>query len=511
MKRFLFAIVIICFAFTSYAQKGKAKIEIKHTDVMSGDKELRRLQGNVIFKHEDAYMYCDSAISYAKDNRFEAFGHVKIVNKDVTVYGDTLFYSSLTKMASLRGDIKMTHGSMMLTTHFLDYDLKQNLGFYQNGGKIIDETNILQSNIGRYYVNDKMLFFKNNVELKNPNYIMKTDTLKYKTGTNIAYFVGPTTVTSDENRIYTTNGWYNTKTDQAQVFENSYINQNAYYIYGDDMFYDRGKDEGIIKKNAIVMDTSQQLTLYAQYAHYNGKKKSVVLTDSTLVVKVFNNDSLFLHSDSILFNQYTIASSDSTSVNDSITYEVIQAYHKTRFYKSDIQGVCDSLVYNSLDSMIYLCTKPIIWSEENQMTGFDIRIKLGKGNKSIEQIIIQSDAFVIAKSDEDKYNQMKGKSLIGYIKNEELYKVDIFQNGETLYYMKDKDEIVGVNRALCNDISAYLKKGKIDQIVFKNKPEGVFSPLNQFPEKLARMDKFKWYEYARPINMQDLYEWKEIE
>ena len=129
--------VIICdyrefISFFSFGQK-KTKVEIKHTDVMKGDREIRRLQGNVVFKHDDAYMYCDSAISYAKDNRFEAYGHVRIVNKEVTVYGDTLFYSSSSSMASLRGDIRMIHEKMTLTTHFLDYDLKKNMGFYRNG------------------------------------------------------------------------------------------------------------------------------------------------------------------------------------------------------------------------------------------------------------------------------------------------------------------------------------------------------------------------------------------
>lgn len=506
MKRPIFVIVLLFAFISAFAQK--TKVEIKHTDLMKGDREVRKLYGNVVFKHDDAFMYCDSALSYSKDNKFEAYGNVRIVNKEVTVYGDTLYYSSTTNMASLRGNIQMVHEKMTLTTHFLDYDLKQNMGFYQNGGKIVDETNILTSNIGRYYVNDRMLFFKNEVELKNPNYVMTTDTLKYKTSTNVAYFVGPTTVTSDENLLYTKNGWYNTKSDQAQMYEDSYISSGSKYIYGDDMFYERNKDEGTIRKNAVVTDTVQKITLSAQYGLYEGKKKKVFMTKQALAVKAFDTDSLFLHADSLFFAQYTITNPDSTK-SDSVTYEEIKAYHKTRFYKSDLQGVCDSVVYNALDSMIYLCTKPVIWSDENQMTGFDIRLKLGDNNKRIDQIIIQSDAFVVAKCEEEKYNQMKGKSLIGYIKDNELVRVDMFQNGETLYYLKDEDEIVGVNRAICSDISAYLKHGKIDQIVFKNKPEGTFSPVEQFPKKMSLIDNFKWLENIRPINADDVFNWKE--
>ncbi|MBR5434000.1 MAG: hypothetical protein IK117_06165 [Bacteroidales bacterium] len=505
MKHIFLSIVSLLLVLSSFSQK--TKVEIKHTDLMKGDREVRKLYGNVIFKHDDAYMYCDSALSYAKDNRFEAYGRVRIVNKDVTIYSDTLYYSSAENLACLRGDIKMIHEQMTLTTHFLDYDLKQNMGFYKNGGKIVDATNILTSSIGQYFANDRMLFFKNDVVLKNPDYVMNTDTMKYKTSTNVAYFVGPTTVTSEENLLYTENGWYNTKADQAQMYEHSYLNSGAQYVYGDNMFYDRKKDEGTIRKNAVIKDTTQQLTLYAQYCFYEGKRRHVFMTDSVLAVKAIDNDSLYLHSDTLFFYQYTIAPLDSTQT-DSISYEEIKAYHRVRFYKSDLQGVCDSVVYNALDSMVYLCKNPVLWSDENQMTGLDIRLKLGDNNTKLEQIIIQSNAFVVAQCDEDKFNQMKGNSLIGYIKNNELVRVDMFQNGETLYYMKDDDEIVGVNRAVCSDISAYLKNGKINQIVFKNKPEGTFSPVEQFPQKMSKIDNFKWHDLIRPVDAQDVFNWR---
>ena len=173
-----------------------------------------------------------------------------------------------------------------------------------------------------------------------------------------------------------------------------------------------------------------------------------------------------------------------------------------------MQGVCDSIVYNALDSMIYLRSNPIVWSEENQITGFDIKLKLADNNTRLDKIIIQSDAFVVAQCDDDKFNQMKGKMLIGYLKDNGLYRLDMFQNGETLYYMKDDDDFVGVNKAVCSDITVYLKNGKIDQIVFKNKPEGTFSPIEQFPKKMAKFDKFQWYDTVRPVDAKDVFNWR---
>src|SRR5690606_2170050 len=120
---------LICFSFfialSSIAQR--RQIEIKNADKMVGDKQLRRLYGNVAFKHQKTTMYCDSAYFYAQDNKFEAYGHIKILDNSVTIIADTLFYNSQTSIAKLRGNVIMTDPEMKLTTQFLDYNTKEQI------------------------------------------------------------------------------------------------------------------------------------------------------------------------------------------------------------------------------------------------------------------------------------------------------------------------------------------------------------------------------------------------
>lgn len=470
---------------------------------MVGDKEVRKLYGNVAFRHQNMYMYCDSAYFFVKDNRFEAYNNVRIQNNNVIIYSDTLYYSSQTSIARLRGKIKMMNGDITLTTNFLDYNSKENIGYYFNNGKIIDKENTLKSRIGRYYVNEDMLFFKQNVELINKDYKIKTDTLKYQTETKIAYFLGPSRITSKENLLYTENGWYNTKTNIAQFYKKSYLNSKAQFVYGDSLYYNRNTDIGKAFKNVVIKDTTEKLFLYGQRGYYDGKKDLVYVTDKILLIKAFEKDSLYLHADSIFSQRYPVF----PDKPDSLTYQIVKAYHKTRFYKNDVQGVCDSLVYNSKDSIIHLFVSPVIWSEENQITGNSIILKMV--NNVIEQIQIDANAFLVAQDDSSKFNQMKGKSLTGYIKNSELYKVDIIQNGETIYFLRDEADLVGVNKALCDNISAYIEDGKVKRIVFKTKPIGTLYPPEEVAPDALKLDNFKWLERIRPLNHKDIYLWKE--
>lgn len=493
---------LICFC-SVYVHAQKRKIEIVHTDLMVGDRQVRKLYGNVEFKHQDMRMFCDSAYFYVKDNRFEAYNNVKIINNEVTITSDTLYYSSQTNLARFRGRIRMVNKDVTLTTNFLDYNAKENIGSYYNNGKIVDRENILTSKIGRYTVNDNMLFFKNSVVLKNKDYTIKTDTLKYQTVTKIAFFHGPTKIISKENLLYTENGWYNTQTNIAQFFKNSYINSKAQFVYGDSLYYNRNSDIGKAFKNVIIQDTTEKLTLYGQKGFYNGKDDFVYVTNKILLVKAFKTDSLYLHADSIFSQRIPINETNP----DSATYQIVKAYHKTRFYKSDVQGVCDSLVYHSLDSVINLFVQPIIWSDENQITGKTIRLQLV--NNVIEEIFIDAQAFLIAQDDSTQFNQMKGKTLHGYIKNNELYKVEISQNGETIYFLRDGDDLVGINKAMCNDIVAHIKQGKVQQIVFKSKPSGTLYPPEDISTEATKLEHFKWLEHIRPQNHLDIYNWKE--
>lgn len=502
-------IVFSLIAFSATAQK--RKIEITQCDVMTGDRYVRRLHGNVGFRHENALMFCDSARFYVNDNRFEAFSNVRIIDGSVTIYADTLFYSSQTSLAQLRGRITMTNRDMTLTTHKLDYNVRENIGYYFDKGKITDRTNVLTSVIGSYYVRDNLIQFKNKVVLVNKDYTIRTDTLSYHTVSKVASFLGPTRVESDENLFYTENGWYNTQTNIAEGVKNSFLNSQSYYVYGDTLNYNRNTDIGKARQNVHILDTTERISLFGKEGFLDGKQRLAFATGELKVVKDFETDSLYLHADSVFSQRFTVfnpmkTENDTLQLADSVEYNVIKAYHKVRFFKSDLQGVCDSLYYNSLDSLIWLYTRPIIWHEENQLTGRSVQLRLV--NNQIEEIFVDANAFLVEQDDVTQFNQIKGNTLKGYIKDNQLYRVDINKNGEAIYFMRDNGELIGVNKLLCVNITAHLIDGKLSSFVFRQKPDGFIDPPEETSEANQKLDNFEWHSTVRPLDRFDIFNWR---
>ena len=106
--------------------------------------DARIVVGNVLFRHDEALMYCDSANFYEGSNSLEAFGHVKMVQGDtLTGYGDKLLYSGNTKIARLRQNVRLIHHEAVLTTDSLNYDRTNDIAYYFSGGKIVDDLLIL--------------------------------------------------------------------------------------------------------------------------------------------------------------------------------------------------------------------------------------------------------------------------------------------------------------------------------------------------------------------------------
>ncbi len=494
MRKFFTLCIIICLWASAFGQR---RLEIIHTNKMMGDRDLRKLYGNVVFKHKDTYMYCDSAYYFSRLGHFEAYNNIRIVDSTVTVTADSLFYNSKTSIANLRGEVVMSNKDMRLTTKFLDYDSKERIAYYYDGGVIKNPENTLSSKLGTFYVSSNDAYFKTNTEVKGENYTINTDTLRYNTKTEINYFYGPTTIVSNGDVLYTENGWYNSKTGEAEFYKNTKAQSESRYIKSDSLFYNEKTEIGHAYGNVEMKDTAENVILYSQYAYHNGALKKSFLVDSVLMVQVHNGDSLFMNADTLFLE--TITKEDSTE------YNLVKAYHKVRYFKSDIQGVCDSLVYHSLDSTVKMFANPVIWSEENQITGHEITLIIK--NEELHRIEIDEKSFVVSQDSPDKFNQMKGTSLTGYVKDNNLHRIDIRNFGETIYFMKDGLDDVGINKATCDSITIYIKENKANQIVFRSNPDGILYPPNELSKDNQKLTDFRWLNHMRPASKNDVFVW----
>lgn len=492
-------ILLIIFLFltkSSFSQK-VTKIEVINANTLEYDEiksdKIRRLIGNVIFRHDSVYLYCDSAYSYVETNSIDAFSNVHIVQGDTFhLYCDTLKYNGDTKKGQLFNNIRLKDQEMLLTTQRMNYDMNKNLAYYFGGGKIVDSENILTSKIGHYYSNTKTFFFKDSVVLINPDYIMTSDTLQYNTTNEIAYFFGPTTITSEENIIYCENGWYDTKNELSQFNKNSVFENEEQQLKGDSLFYNRKTGFGQSFKNITLIDTTKDMIIYGDYAEYHRKNDSTFVVGNSLLINIIDDDSLFLHADTLM------------SVFDSIrNNHDLFAFHHVKFYKSDIQGACDSLVYSFSDSTMKFYKDPVLWSEESQLTA-DF-ITLGMRNNAIHTINMYNAAFIISQDTTDKFNQIKGKNMYGNFKDNKLFKMTVKGNGQSVYYAKEEDKYTGVNKSECTDMLLLFNENKADKITFITKPNAVFYPINLIEQSELLLKGFIWLGKLRPQNKEDVF------
>jgi lipopolysaccharide export system protein LptA len=508
-------VLSLLFLFCAVSSQAQKRVEIVNANTLKSGEKIangaKRLIGDVQFKQDDVLMFCDSAYFY-KDNSLDAFGHVRIRQGDsLTLYGDLLKYNGNTRKAVLNKNVMVNKGDMQLSTDALNYDLANSVGYYLSPARIINKDNVLTSDQGYYYSESNQLNFKNNVVLTNPQFVINSDTMKYNTASKVTYFLGPTTIKSKENLIYCEDGWYDTNSDLSRFSKNSYIITEQQKMYGDSLYYDRNKGIGKAVKNVQIIDTTQNLNIKGDLAlHYEFLDLSVV-TGHALLMQTYEKDTLFMHADTLkaqgddigLKTKKTAPKKDSLDKKEAD--QRLYAYHHVKFFKSDLQGKCDSLTYIVSDSIMKLYGRPTLWNDENQLTADSIDVHTGE--ESLRSIELKGTGFIVSEEDSIHYNQIRGKYMHGFFRSNALYRVNVEGNGQTIYYAKEEEKIKAVNRADCSDLFIYLKENKIDRITFVTKPEATLFPLDKISPKELKLKDFTWRKKERPRAMKDIFTW----
>ena len=485
------------------AQPAKSKVYLLHSDVLKKSKDNPNAQilvGNVSFRHDSIYMFCDSACFYEKTNSLEAFHNVKFVQGDTLfLYGDYLFYDGNTQLAQVRNNVRMENRTTTLTTDSLNYDRIANLGYFFDGGTLMDEENVLTSDWGEYSPATKMSVFNYEVKLVNPQFTLTSDTLRYNTDTKIASIVGPSDIDSDENHIYSELGFYYTQQGQAELLERSVLTNNGKRMTGDSLFYDRNRGIGEAFQNVEFVDTISKNMLTGDYCFYNQLTGYAFATDRAVATDFSQGDSLFIHADTLQL--YTF------HVNTDSVYREARAYHKVRFYRTDIQGVCDSLVFSSKDSCLTLYQDPILWNGKQQLLGEEIMVYMN--DSTIDWAHIQNQALSVEQVDSLNYNQVSGKDMKAYFEGGEMKQVDVDGSVRLIYYPMEKDStLLGMNCSETSKLSMFLENRKLKKLAMSPKSNGTLYPMTQIPPAKMKLDNFAWFDNVRPLNKADIFNWR---
>ena len=481
----------------------KSKVYLLHSDLLKKSAQVPDAQilvGNVAFRHDSVYMYCDSAYFYEKNNSLEAFDNVKMQQGDTLfLYGDRLFYDGNSQIAQVRNHVRMENRNTTLTTDSLDYDRVNNLGYYFAGGTLSDEENVLTSEWGEYSPQTKMSVFNFDVVLENPKFTLTSDTLRYSTATKIANIVGPSHIVSDANHIYSELGFYHTQIGQAELLNRSVLTNEGKQLTGDSLFYDRVRGIGEAFRNVVMNDTVNKNQLQGEYCYYNERTQYAFATDRALAVDYSQGDSLFMHADTLMMC--------TLHHNTDSMYRETRGYHKVRIYRSDVQGVCDSLVFSSKDSCLTLYRDPILWSRNQQLLGEQIHIYMN--DSTIDWAHIENQALSVERLDSVNFNQVAGKEMKAFFEQGDMRRVEVNGSVRLVYFPMEKDStLIGMNVSETSELEMQLENRKMKKMIMRPKSNGTLYPMNQLPEGKTRLENFAWFDYIRPLDKEDVFHWR---
>ncbi|KAA6316188.1 LPS-assembly protein LptD [termite gut metagenome] len=189
-------------------------------------------------------------------------------------------------------------------------------------------------------------------------------------------------------------------------------------------------------------------------------------------------------------------------------YRIMKAYYKVRIYRTDVQGICDSLVFNSKDSCLTMYEDPVLWNGTHQLLGE--KIKMYMNDSTIDWVHVINQALMVEQKDSIHYNQISGKEIKAYFEEKDLRKVDVISNVKSVFYPEDEKDstMIGMNVSETSLLNLYLKDRKMEKIVMAPRSEGILYPMDQIPPDKLRLPAYAWFDYLRPLNKEDIFHWR---
>lgn len=480
----------------------KDKVFLENADILTADERISTdyqiLKGNVRFRRGDMYMFCDSAYFYESTSSLDAFGNVKMSQADTLfVYADIMHYYGEEQVAQLRHRVRLENRNTTLLTDSLDYEINSNVGYYFEGGTIVDSKNNteLNSRYGRYELDTKQAEFTTDVHLFNDKYTMTTNTLQYNTATHIAKIIDQTVIESDSNTVVSTSGWYNTSDDDATLYNRSILTaKDGKTLVGDTVYYNRSFNYGEARGNVIITDEKNKIILDGDYGYHDDNSHYSYVTRRARAREFSQKDTLYLHADTLC-----------TLINDD-SVRVLKAFKGVRIFRNDVQGICDSLHMSMADSIINMYHHAVVWNGDRQINGNEINVHLN--DSTADWATLPDFGFMTEHIGENYYDQLSAKKMKATFEKKELRQLDCDGNVQVIMYPMENDSTY--NKHVSAEAS-YLRlnlkeKQQIDKIAMWPEVTGAVTPLFLLKKSEMFLPGFTWYEGLRPVKPDDVFD-----
>ena len=472
--------------------------------------------------HQGMDVWSDKAFFYKKENRFDAFGNVRIVQGDSLVLtSKTVNYDGKIKLAVAKEQVMLDNKEMLLKTDTLYFDRTKSIAYYPADGTVYDSLTTINSKRGTYISDAKKYKFENNVVVTNPDFTLTSEHMDFYTETKHAFFYGATTIIGEDYVVHCREGFYNTDKKEGYFKKNASIDYNNRNIIGDSIYFNDTKKYASATQNIRITDTINNSFITGNYGQVFKEKDSAMVTHRALAINLVELDSLFIHADTLI-------------ATGPPERRIIRGFYDVRIFKQDLSGKTDSIHFNQTSGRAKLIRRPIsdrdlqyltpqeiadrnpiLWSDESQMTGDEIHLTIDNEKEVLDSLLIYNNAFVIEQDtlDATNFNQIKGLQLKGKFKGKSLETVDVIQNTEMVYYLYDEEnlELTGIDKAICSALRLDFVDSGIEKITFFTNPDGIVYPPKDLPENTRQLLGFTWREDERIYSKEDLFHGIDLE
>lgn len=466
------------------------------------------LYDNVRATHDGMVLYSDSAWLNTERNDFTAMGNVRIdITDTTTIFGESLYYDGERRIVDIWDDtVMLIDGETTLRTPHVTYDRNTSTASYSEWGHTESGQNDVFSSEGYYNSTTKMLDLYRHVVMHDSSTRIETDTMHYDTRLKIATFVGPTYMYSDSATIYSEHGYYHADSNYALSVRASRVMTDGRSLTGDTLRYWQEHQRGEAYGSVVIVDTANSVICTGDYGESDQRQSMSFVTGRALVRMADEPDSIKTVPDTIYMHADTIR-----VYNDSMRrLRGVQASHHVKFFRPDVQGMCDSAYYDAVDSLMRIYYEPVLWYDNYQCTSDSIDVR--HDSTGVRRADLNGHSLVVQMVDRDKFNQLSGKRSIVHFDSSEPIYADILGNAQMVYYVTETDSagveaLIGVNAGVGADMRIYFKQRKPDRIVTYGNPDMNTYPLDQLPPELKRLADFKWLPNRRPLKPEDVFVW----
>ena len=492
----------------------------------NGNQRTARLQGEVVLKNDEASLFTDK-LNYDLNTKVGAYTTGGILkNKETRLFSQRGYYYVDKSEAFFKDNVTVEDPEFGLKADTLKINTETNTVFFIGPTNVLSDENQIYTEAGFYDAsNDYAEFDKNakfrsvdgkryargdkirydgkeqtsylegNAYFQDSTRTIVADVIKYNQQTDVYETTGSTQV-QDGDQIIMADGAsaYDAVREEIIFTDNVRIINPPQFMTGDSIRYNQQTHEGRAFGNIYWEDTTENVTILCSEAVFNDSTEYFLAIGRPLMTSVIDGDTLYVSADTL--KSFLEIPNDTTS-------RMIIGNKDVRIYKSDLQALCDSMIYTQRDSIFSLHKSPIVWSDTSQFTADTVRIQLA--NNSIDKIYLLKTAFIINSPDEVFFNQVKGRDVIAYFRDDELQEMEVLGNGESVYYILDEAKAyIGVNKTICSEMRLNFGNNEITDIRFFTKPSGQFTPMKQANHDEMRLPGFSWDIKQRPESVEDL-------